>query len=147
MDMKLEVVVLPVSNVDAAKAFYRLIGFREDVDYVAGETFRVVQLTPVGSAASIVIGVGITAAQPGSVQGLVLVVPDVEAARADLVGRGVGVSDVFHDVGGVFYHHSPEHEVPGPDPARRDYASFARFGDPDGNGWILQEVRQRVPGR
>jgi catechol 2,3-dioxygenase-like lactoylglutathione lyase family enzyme len=147
MDMRLEVIVLPVSDVDRAKAFYRLAGFREDFDYASGEDFRVVQFTPPGSEASIVFGTGITAAAPGSVGGLQLVVRDIEAARSGLIGCGVDVSDVFHDMGGVFYHHSPAWEVPGRDPVGRDYASFARFADPDGNGWVLQEVQHRPPVR
>ncbi|MGH8921116.1 MAG: VOC family protein [Actinomycetes bacterium] len=140
--MKLEVVVIPVSDVDRAKAFYGRVGFREDLDYVSGIRFRVVQFTPPGSHTSIVLGTGITTVPPGSVQGLQLVVRDVEAARAELTGRGIDVSDVFHDVGGVFYHHSAEWELAGADPDRRDYGSFARFSDPDGNGWVLQEVRE-----
>jgi catechol 2,3-dioxygenase-like lactoylglutathione lyase family enzyme len=147
MDMKLEVVVLPVSDVDRAKAFYRCTGFREDFDYAAGQDFRVVQFTPPGSQASIVFGTGITEAAPGSVVGLQLVVPDIAAARIELIERGIDVGDVFHDMGGVFYHRSPEWEVPGPHPGGRDYASFARFADPDGNGWVLQEVKHRSPGR
>ena len=145
--MKLEVIVLPVSDVDRAKAFYDCAGFREDFDYASGEDFRVVQFTPPGSEASVVFGIGITGAVPGSVGGLQLVVPDIETARSDLIGRGVDVTDVFHDVGGVFHHDSPAWEVPGRDPAGRDYASFARFTDPDGNGWVLQEVRHRPPSR
>ena len=147
MDMKLEVVVLPVSDVDRAKAFYRSAGFREDFDHASGDDSRVVLFTPPGSGASIIFGTGITPAAPGSVCGLQLVVPDIDAARAGLVRRRVDVGDVFHDMGGVFYHHSPEWEVPGHDPAGRDYVSFARFSDPDGNGWILQEVKHRLPGR
>jgi catechol 2,3-dioxygenase-like lactoylglutathione lyase family enzyme len=141
--MKLEVVVLPVADVDRAKAFYRCAGFREDIDYASGDGFRVVQFTPPGSAASIVFGKGITGATPGSVQGLQLSVVDIEAGRSELIDRGVDVGDVFHDIGGVFYHRSPAFEVPGPDPARRDRRSFARFSDPDGNGWVLQEVGRR----
>jgi catechol 2,3-dioxygenase-like lactoylglutathione lyase family enzyme len=144
--MRLEVVVLPVSDVDRAKNFYRCAGFREDVDYGSGDNFRVVQFTPPGSEASIIFGKGITASAPGSVQGLQLVVRDIKAARAELVAHGVDVSDVFHDIGGVFYHLSPAYEIPGPDPDRRDHGSFARFSDPDGNGWVLQEVRRRAPG-
>lgn len=140
MDMSLEVVVVPVSDVDRAKAFYRDVGFREDVDYASGEGFRVVQFTPPGSTASIVFGTGITDAAPGSLSGVHLVVPDIEAARADLMRRNVDVYPVFHDVDGIFYRLSAAHAVLGPDPVRRDYASFARFWDPDGNGWILQEV-------
>ena len=145
--MKLEVVVLPVSDVNRAKTFYQSVGFREDLDYSSGDDFRIVQFTPRGSGASIVFGIGITDAPPGSVEGLQLVVPDIEAARMVLISRGVDVTDVFHDIGGVFYHRSPAYEIPGVDPDRRSYGSFARFSDPDGNEWILQEVRQRAPGR
>ena len=145
LDMKLQVVVLPVEDVDRAKAFYRSIGFREIYDHSEGDDFRVVQLTPPGSEASIVFGTGVTAAAPGSIQGLVLVVRDVAIARVDLTDRGVDVSSVFHDIDGVFYHVAPEYELPGLDPARRDYRSYARFCDPDGNTWILQEVRNLVP--
>jgi catechol 2,3-dioxygenase-like lactoylglutathione lyase family enzyme len=147
LDMKLAVVVLPVWDVDRAKAFYRSAGFREDIDYSSGDDFRVVQFTPPGSAASIVFGKGISLARPGSTQGLQLMVGDIEAARAALCARGIDVSDVFHDMGGVFYHLSPHWEIPGADPDRRDYASFARFCDPDGNGWLLQEVKERTPAR
>jgi catechol 2,3-dioxygenase-like lactoylglutathione lyase family enzyme len=147
VEMKLEVVVVPVSDVDRAKRFYEMSGFRLDIDHVASEDFRVVQLTPPGSECSIIIGNGITSAVPGSVQGLQLVVFDIEAARAELVGRGVDVSEVFHDVGGVFHHSGTEGRATGPDPERRNYGSFASFSDPDGNGWLLQEVKQRAPGR
>ena len=147
MEMKLEVVVLPVRHVDHSKDFYRSAGFREDIDYASGGDFRVVQFTPPGSQASIVFGEGITSAAPGSVQGLLLAVRDIEGTRVDLLARGVDVSEVFHDLGGVFYHLSPAYEVPGQDPAGRDYASFARFSDPDGNGWVIQEVKHRAPGR
>jgi predicted enzyme related to lactoylglutathione lyase len=147
VEMKLEVLVLSVSDVDRAKDFYRSAGFREEIDYASGEDFRVVQFTPPGSEASIIFGKGITAMPSGSQQGLQLIVRDIDAARAELVRRGIEVSGVFHDIGGVFYHLSPECEVPGPDPDRRDYSSFARFSDPDGNGWVLQEVKQRAPGR
>jgi catechol 2,3-dioxygenase-like lactoylglutathione lyase family enzyme len=136
--MRLEIVVLPVSDVDQAKAFYRAAGFREDLDYAFGEGFRVVRFTPPGSAASIVFGRGITAAGPGTAQGLHLVVPVIDSAIAALRDAGIEVTGAFHDIGGVFYHDSPEFEVPGSDPARRDGATFARFRDPDGNGWILQ---------
>jgi catechol 2,3-dioxygenase-like lactoylglutathione lyase family enzyme len=144
MDMRLEVVVVPVADVDRAKDFYRLAGFEENLDYASGEEFRVVQFTPPGSATSIVFGKGITASAPGSLGGLQLVVDDIEEARAWLVDRGVDVSGVFHDLGGVFYHLSPAHEIPGPDRARRNRRSFARFSDPDGNGWMLQEVKDRT---
>ncbi|WP_329131929.1 glyoxalase [Streptomyces sp. NBC_01476] len=147
MDMKLEVVVLPVSDVDAAKLFYEQAGFRLDIDYVAGDAFRVVQFTPPGSGCSVTLGKGITSAAPGSAQGLHLVVTDIEAARSELVGRGVEVGEVFHDAGGVFHHAGGKGQVPGPAPDRASYGSFAEFSDPDGNGWILQEITERLPGR
>ena len=146
-NMKLEVVVLPVSDVDRSKDFYKTLGWRLDADFVTGEDFRVVQLTPPGSEASIIFGAGVTSAAPGSVQGLHLIVYDIEAAYAELVDRGVDVSEVFHDAGGIFHHAGTERRVTGPDPKRRDYASFASFSDPDGNGWVLQEVKTRAPGR
>jgi catechol 2,3-dioxygenase-like lactoylglutathione lyase family enzyme len=145
--MKLEAIVLPVSDIDQAKAFYRCAGFREDLDYASGDGFRVVKFTPPGSAASIVFGTGVTTATPGSVDGLQLFVGDIDAARDLLAAGGIHVGEVFHDMGGVFYHRSPAWEIPGPDPDHRDYASFARFSDPDGNGWVLQEVRRRGPAR
>jgi catechol 2,3-dioxygenase-like lactoylglutathione lyase family enzyme len=147
VDMKLEVVVVPVADVDRAKHFYEALGFRMDIDYVGDDDFRVVQLTPPGSECSIIIGSGITSAAPGSTEGLQLVVLDIEAARADLVGRGVDVSEPFHDVGGVFHHAGTAGRATGPDPERGDYGSFASFSDPDGNGWLLQEVKVRAPGR
>jgi catechol 2,3-dioxygenase-like lactoylglutathione lyase family enzyme len=146
MNMKLEVVVVPVSDVDRAKRFYEGLGWRVDIDYVAGDDFRVVQLTPPGSEASIIIGKGITSAAPGSVEALQLTVVDIDAAREDLEGRGVDV-EVFHDAGGVFHHAGTNARVVGPAPDRGDYGSFAAFGDPDGNGWLLQEIRTRAPGR
>ena len=146
MDKRLEVVVLPVSDVDRARDFYRAIGFREDLDHAPADDFRVVRFTPPGSTASIVFGTGITDVPAGSVQGLLLSVADILLARAELIDRGVEVSGVFHDIGGVFYHRSPMFEIPGPDPARRDRRSFARFRDPDGNGWVLQEVRSLADG-
>jgi catechol 2,3-dioxygenase-like lactoylglutathione lyase family enzyme len=147
LDMKLEVVVVPVSDVDRAKSFYQTLGFRLDADFVAGDDFRVVQLTPPGSPCSIIIGTGITSAAPGSAESLLLVVYDVEAARAELVGRGVDVSEVFHDVGGVFHHAGTAGRVAGPDPEGRSYGSWVSFSDPDGNGWLLQEIKTRLPGR
>jgi catechol 2,3-dioxygenase-like lactoylglutathione lyase family enzyme len=146
MDMKLEVVLVPVSDVDRAKSFYKMLGWRLDADFVISEDFRIVQLTPPGSECSIIIGNGITTALPGSLEGLQLTVFDIEAARADLVGRGVDV-EVFHDAGGVFHHAGTDGRAPGPDPQRGDYGSFASFSDPDGNGWLLQEVKVRAPGR
>jgi len=141
MEMKLEVVVVPVSDVDRAKAFYEKLGFRLDIDY-SKDDFRVVQFTPPGSEASIQIGKGLTSTAPGSLQNLYLVVFDIEAARADLVGRGVDVSEVFHYAGlGV------PGRLSGPDPKGQSYASFASFNDPDGNSWLLQEIQTRLPGR
>jgi catechol 2,3-dioxygenase-like lactoylglutathione lyase family enzyme len=132
MDFKLELVILPVSDVDRAKAFYEKAGFNLDVDHRAGDAFRVVQLTPPGSACSITIGTGLTPAEPGSYQGLHLVVSDIVAARAELVERGVEVSEP--------YHFGPEGLTPGTDPQRGDYNSYLSFSDPDGNGWLVQEV-------
>lgn len=147
VDMKLEVVVVPVSDVDRARRFYESLGWRLDADFVVGEDFRVVQFTPTGSECSIIIGNGITSAAPGSVEALQLTVFDIDAARAELVGCGVDVGEIFHDVGGVFHHAGAEGRVPGPAPGRADYGSFASFSDPDGNGWLLQEVKIRAPGR
>ena len=140
VDMKLEVVVIPVSDVDRAKRFYSNLGWRLDAHFVKGDAFRVVQFTPPGSSCSIHFGTGITSAVPGSAQGLYLVVPDIEAARAELVDRGVDVGEVFHRAVG-------EGPLSGPDPARRSYHSYATFSDPDGNSWLLQEVTVRLPGR
>jgi catechol 2,3-dioxygenase-like lactoylglutathione lyase family enzyme len=141
MDMKLEVVVIPVSDVDRAKAFYEKLGFRLDIDYAREQDHRVVQFTPPGSEASIHIGKGITSAAPASVQNLYLIVSDIERARADLIGRGIDVSEVFHFAGLL----GPR--VAGPDPKHGSYGSFATFKDPDGNGWLLQEITTRLPGR
>jgi len=147
MDMKLEVIVVPVADVDRAKKFYTDLGWREDADFAAGDDFRVMQMTPPGSPCSVIFGTGLTTAAPGSVQGLHLVVQDIEAARDELVRRGVEVSGVFHDAGGVFHHAGTDARVAGPDPDRRSYGSFVSFGDPDGNGWLLQEITTRLPGR
>lgn len=141
MNMKLEVVIVPVSDVDRAKAFYTKLGFREDIDFVAESGRRVVQFTPPGSEASIHIGNGITPAAPGSLQNIYLVVSDIEKARADLIGRGVDVSEAFHFDGLL----GPQ--VRGLDPKRGTYASFASFKDPDGNSWLLQEITERLSGR
>ncbi|HEY9623294.1 MAG TPA: VOC family protein [Crinalium sp.] len=145
--MKLEVIVLPVANVDRSKDFYKTLGWRLDADFVVSEDFRVVQFTPPGSEASIIFGQGTSAGAPGSVQGLYLIVYDIEAARAELVDRGVEVSEVFHAMNGIFPQAGTEGRASGPDPERRDYASYASFSDPDGNGWVLQEIRVRKPGR
>jgi catechol 2,3-dioxygenase-like lactoylglutathione lyase family enzyme len=145
--MKLEVLVLPVADVDRAKSFYEQLGWRLDADFVVDAKFRVVQATPPGSECSIIFGNGVTTSLPGSVQGLHLVVTDIEAARAELASRGVDISEVFHDEGGIFHRAGTEGRVPGADEQRRDYGSFASFSDPDGNGWVLQEVKVRAPGR
>jgi catechol 2,3-dioxygenase-like lactoylglutathione lyase family enzyme len=138
MDLKLELVLMPVSDVDRAKAFYvEKVGFNLDVDHEASDEFRVVQMTPPGSACSITIGIGITDAAPGSVRGTHLVVSDIQAARDELVGRGVEVSEIRHFDSGTW--------SPGPDPNHSDYNSFADFSDPDGNTWVLQE-RRNDPG-
>ena len=147
MDYKLEVIVLPVADVDRALAFYQGLGWRLDADFSTDPKFRVVQLTPPGSPASVIFGAGLSDAVPGSSQGLHLVVEDVVAARAELAAKGVQVSEVFHDAGGVFHHAGTDGRVDGPDPERRSYSSFASFRDPDGNGWILQEITTRLPGR
>ena len=147
MDTKLEVVVLPVADVDRAKNFYKTLGWREDADISRGQDFREVQMTPPGSSCSVIFGTGVTTAAPGSVQGLHLVVPDIAAARAELAGRGAEVSEVFHDAGGAFHHAGTKDRVAGPAPDHGSYGSFASFSDPDGNGWYLQEITNRLPGR
>ena len=150
MDLKLEVVIVPVSDVGRAKDFYKRFGFREDIDYDSGSGFRVVQLTPPGSACSIIIGKGITSARPGSIDRLILAVDDIDAARDELRSHGVEVSEVFHDAGGGLaggFHAGTQARGPGPDPQGRSYASYASFSDPDGNGWMLQEITERLPGR
>ena len=139
IDMKLEVVTLPVADVDRAKRFYASLGWRLDADFVIGGEVRVVQFTPPGSNASVAFGQGLTMAEPGSAQRFELVVSDIEAARDDLIGRGVEVSELFHLGERGF--------MPGPDPERRSYLTYASFNDPDGTGWLLQEVTNRLPGR
>ena len=141
VDMKLEVVVIPVSDVERSKRFYGGLGWRLDADFVVGDTFRVVQFTPPGSPSSIHFGKGVTTAAPGSAGGLYLVVSDIEAARAELVARGVDVGELFHVAG------PGQPPQSGLDPERRSYFSYASFSDPDGNGWLLQEVNTRFPGR
>lgn len=147
MNMKLEVVVIPVSDADRAKAFYDKLGWRLDADFVADEKLRVMQFTPPRSEASIIFGKGVTSAEPGSTQGLVLAVDNIETARADLVVRGVNVSEVFHYAGLPFNNSVPNSRISGGDPEGRTYLTFASFEDPDGNGWLLQEVTTRLPGR
>ena len=147
IDMKLEVVVLPVSDVDRAKSFYAGLGWRLDADFATAAGFRVVQFTPPGSGCSIIFGHEVTSAAPGSAQGLQLIVSDIDAAADELIEHGAEVSEVFHDVGGVFHHAGTEGRVSGPAPDRQSYGSFASFNDPDGNGWFLQEITERLPGR
>jgi catechol 2,3-dioxygenase-like lactoylglutathione lyase family enzyme len=146
LDMKLEVVVIPVRDVDRAKEFYGNLGWRLDADIAAGESFRIVQLTPPGSACSVQFGTNVTSAAPGSAQSLYLIVSDVEAARSELVARGAEVSEVFHEgAGGARFHEAGR--VAGPSPEGGSYGSFASFSDPDGNSWLLQEITERLPGR
>ena len=152
MDMKLEVVVLPVGDVDRAKQFYEKIGWRLDADFAAGNDFRVIQFTPPGSACSVIFGRNVTAAAPGSAQGLYLIVSNIAAAREELLGRGVEMSEMFHDAAGVYAGKDEPYlfgrrRVTGLDPERRSYRSFASFNDPDGNGWLLQEITTRLAGR
>ncbi|HUD35426.1 MAG TPA: VOC family protein [Streptosporangiaceae bacterium] len=138
VDMKLEVVTLPVADVDRAKAFYQRLGWRLDADIVRSESFRVVQFTSTHSACSVAFGTGLTVGEPGSVRRLILAVGDIDAARSDLIGRGVEVSELFHLDGG---------RAPGRDPQGRTYQTYAAFSDPDGNEWLLQEITTRLPGR
>ena len=152
VDMKFEIVVIPVSNLDRAKAFYEKLGWRLDADFDSGKDFRVIQFTPPGSGCSVIFGENVTLAAPGSAQGLYLIVSDVEAARAELLQRGVEISEVFHDVADGYAGPDEPYlfgrlRVKGLDPERRSYNSFASFKDPDGNGWLFQEVTTRLPGR
>jgi catechol 2,3-dioxygenase-like lactoylglutathione lyase family enzyme len=152
VEMRLEIVVVPVSDVDRAKRFYGGLGWRLDADFAAGDDFRVIQFTPPGSGCSVIFGKNVTAAAPGSARGLYLIVSNIEAARTELFARGVEVSEAFHDAGDA---HAGADEpylfgrirVAGPDPEHRTYRSFASFSDPDGNGWLLQEITARLPGR
>ena len=145
VDLKLEVVILPVSDVERAKRFYEGLGWRLDADFTTGEDWRAVQLTPPGSPCSIIFGKGVTTAVPGSVQGTFLIVDDVEAARAALIESGADVSEVFHFDSGLYV--DGKGRVPGKDPKGRSYSSWASFSDPDGNSWMLQEIKTRLPGR
>jgi catechol 2,3-dioxygenase-like lactoylglutathione lyase family enzyme len=140
VDLKLEAVAIPVSDIDRAKRFYGSLGWRLDIDFVMGRDFRGVQMTPPGSPCSIHFGNGVTTAVPGSAQGMFLVVTDIDAARRELIAHGVDVSEVFHFDG-------DHHAVPGPEPNRQSYGSYASFSDPDGNRWVVQEVTTRLPGR
>jgi len=151
IDMKFEIVVLPVSDVDRAKEFYARLGWRLDADYDSGKDFRVLQFTPPGSGCSVIFGKNVTPAAPGSAQGLYLIVTDIAAARKELVDRGVEVSEVFHNDGAYTGTDQPylfgRVRVTGPDAEHRSYRSFASFHDPDGNGWLFQEITARLPGR
>jgi catechol 2,3-dioxygenase-like lactoylglutathione lyase family enzyme len=152
VDTKLEIVVIPVSDVDRAKEFYRRLGWRLDADFASGDDFRVIQFTPPGSGCSVIFGRNVTAAAPGSARGLYLIVSDIEAARDELRGRGVEISEAFHDAAGVYAGTDEPYlfgrlRISGPDPEHRSYRSFASFSDPDGNGWLLQEITARLPGR
>lgn len=151
-NLKLEVIVLPVADPDRSKSFYARLGWRLDADFASADGFRVVQFTPPGSACSVIFGKNVTPAEPGSAQGMYLVVSDIEAARKELQDHGIEVSDVFHDGGAV--HAGPDEpflfgrlRLSGQDPEHRSYRSFASFRDPDGNGWLLQEITTRLPGR
>jgi catechol 2,3-dioxygenase-like lactoylglutathione lyase family enzyme len=147
-DLKLEVVVLPVADVDRSKQFYsETLGWRLDADATKNDGLRVVQVTPPGSECSVIFGHDITSAAPGTSQGLQLIVSDIATARDELIARGVGVSELFHDVGGVFHHAGTDGRVAGPAVKNHSYGTFASFDDPDGNGWLLQEITTRLPGR
>jgi catechol 2,3-dioxygenase-like lactoylglutathione lyase family enzyme len=152
VDMKFEIVVIPVSDVDRAKDFYSKLGWRLDADYDSGKDFRVIQFTPPGSGCSIIFGKNVTPAAPGSAQGLYLIVSDIQSARKALLDRGIEVSEIFHDQAGVYAGTDDPYlfgriRVSGPDPEHRSYRSFASFRDPDGNGWLFQEITTRLPGR
>ena len=145
--LRLEVAVIPVSDVDRARDFYAGLGWRLDADFTVHEGYRVVQFTPPGSSTSVNFGQGVTAMTPGTVQDLMLVVEDLDAARAELISRGADVSEIWHDETGVFHHAGTAGRVPGRDPKGSSYGSWASFSDPDGNGWLLQEIKERLPGR
>jgi catechol 2,3-dioxygenase-like lactoylglutathione lyase family enzyme len=152
VDMKFEIVVIPVLDVDRAKEFYAKLGWRLDADFDSGKDFRVIQFTPPGSGCSIIFGKNVTPAAPGAAQGLYLVVSDIQTARKELLDRGVEVSEVFHDATGVYAGTDEPYlfgrvRVSGPDAEHRSYRSFASFKDPDGNGWLFQEITTRLPGR
>jgi uncharacterized protein GlcG (DUF336 family)/catechol 2,3-dioxygenase-like lactoylglutathione lyase family enzyme len=145
-DMKLEVIVVAVSDVERAKRFYGDLGWRLDIDYATGDDYRVIQFTPPGSGCSIIFGTNVTTAAPGSAKGLHLIVSDIEAVRFDLLRRGFEISEPFHDASGVFHHAVSTDLVGGPNPERKSYASFASLSDPDGNAWVFQEVTARLTG-
>ncbi|WP_020657597.1 VOC family protein [Amycolatopsis benzoatilytica] len=147
MDLKLEIAVIPVSDVDRAKEFYERLGFRLDADFRSDKGLRVVQVTPPGSAASVIFGEKLTTAAPGSAQGLHLVTGDIELARKELLERGAEVGELWHDADSIFHWAGEANRVPGPHPEADSYGTFASFADPDGNGWTLQQVVNRAPGR
>jgi catechol 2,3-dioxygenase-like lactoylglutathione lyase family enzyme len=152
VDMKFEIVVIPVSDVDRAKRFYGNLGWRLDADFAAGDDYRVIQFTPPGSGCSVIFGKNVTAAAPGSARGLYLIVSDIKAARDEMLGRGVEIGEVFHGAADVYAGTDEPYlfgrlRVSGPDPEHRSYRSFASFRDPDGNGWLFQELTARLPGR
>jgi catechol 2,3-dioxygenase-like lactoylglutathione lyase family enzyme len=152
INMKFELVVIPVSDADRAKEFYMKLGWRLDADYDNGRDYRVIQFTPLGSGCSVIFGKNVTGATPGTAQGLYLIVDDIEAARRNLLRRGVKISEVFHGAGDVYAGQDETYlfgriRVKGPDPAHGSYRSFASFSDPDGNGWLFQEITTRLPGR
>jgi catechol 2,3-dioxygenase-like lactoylglutathione lyase family enzyme len=152
VEMKFEVVVIPVADADRAKVFYGRLGWRHDADYEIGDAFRVIQFTPPGSGCSVIFGKNLTGAAPGSASGLYLIVSDIEAASDALLRRGIEISEVFHDAGGVYAGTDEPYlfgrlRVSGPDSEHRSYRSFASFRDPDGNGWLFKEVTTRLPGR
>jgi catechol 2,3-dioxygenase-like lactoylglutathione lyase family enzyme len=146
VEMKIEVIVIPVSDVDRAKRFYAALGWRLDLDITADDQYRVIQFTPPGSSCSIIFGRGVTAAPPGSAQGVHLIVSDIVAVRAEMLARGIEVSAPFYDGGGLFHHASRESLTQGLQPQRNSYGSYASFRDPDGNGWVLQEITVRLTG-
>ena len=152
VDMKFEIAVIPVSDVDRAKEFYGKLGWRLDADYDSGKDFRVIQFTPPGSGCSIIFGKNVTAAAPGSAQGLYLIVSDIQAARKELLDRGIEISEVFHGASGEYAGTDEPYlfgrkRVSGPNPEHNSYLSFASFRDPDGNGWLFQEITTRLAGR
>ena len=151
VDLKLEIVVIPVLDVDRAKAFYGRLGWRLDADFANGDDFRVIQFTPPGSGCSVIFGKNVTAAVPGSAQGLYLIVSNIEDARRELLDRGVDISEAFHSAGVYTGKDEPylfgRQRIGGPDPDHGSYRTFASFSDPDGNGWLLQEITSRLPGR
>lgn len=147
MDLKLEIVVLPVADVDRSKAYYERLGFRLDADFSTANGLRVVQATPPGSATSIIFGEKVSTAAPGSVRGLHLVTTDIATARDELIAGGAAVSELWHDADGIFHWGSPENRLEGPHPDLDSYGTYASFEDPDGNEWVLQQIVDRLPGR